>query len=116
MFGDPASTGKPVSDDLREGKRTVLLAITRERANPAQVRVLDRSVGDPQLSATAADEVRAVITSTGALAECELMIDRNVKEALSALDAAPIAGGRPRRAGRARHRLHSPQGLTASQS
>jgi len=91
VFGDPASTGKPVSDDLREGKRTVLLAITRERANPAQVRVLDRSVGDPQLSATAADEVRAVITSTGALAECELMIDRNVKEALSALDAAPIA-------------------------
>jgi geranylgeranyl diphosphate synthase type I len=91
VFGDPVKTGKPVNDDLREGKRTVLLAVTSERASPAQARVLDTAVGDPRLSATAADEVRAVITSTGALAECELMIDRNVKEALSVLEAAPIA-------------------------
>ena len=27
VFGDPAQTGKPASDDLREGKRTVLVAI-----------------------------------------------------------------------------------------
>jgi geranylgeranyl diphosphate synthase type I len=90
VFGDPARTGKPVSDDLREGKRTVLLAIARERSGQRQSRLLDRSVGDPGLSQDAADEVRAVITSTGALAECEQMIDGHVKEALSALDAAPI--------------------------
>ena len=29
-------------------------------------------------------------TGTGALADCEAMIDRNVKDALSALDSAPI--------------------------
>jgi geranylgeranyl diphosphate synthase type I len=33
-----------------------------------------------------------VIVGTGALAECELMIDRHVAQALSALDAAPITG------------------------
>src|SRR5579875_1799576 len=35
-FGDPSRTGKPVSDDIRAGKRTVLAALARERATPAQ--------------------------------------------------------------------------------
>jgi geranylgeranyl diphosphate synthase, type I len=90
VFGDPAKTGKPVADDLREGKRTVLLAIAHERASTAQADVLDRSIGNPELTDQGAEQVRAVITSTGALAECELMIDNNVKEALSALESAPI--------------------------
>ncbi|HUD37289.1 MAG TPA: polyprenyl synthetase family protein [Streptosporangiaceae bacterium] len=92
VFGDPAKTGKPVLDDLREGKRTVMLAIARERADPLQAAVLDRHVGDPQLDQEAARQVRAVITSTGALAECEAMISVRVKEALAALDNAPITG------------------------
>ena len=90
VFGDPARTGKPVIDDLREGKRTVMLAIARERADAGQAAVLDRAVGDPLLSEKGACQVRAVITGTGALAECEAMIDRNVKDALAALDSAPI--------------------------
>src|ERR671935_14720 len=36
VFGDPAATGKPAGDDLREGKRTVLIAATMKRASPAQ--------------------------------------------------------------------------------
>jgi geranylgeranyl diphosphate synthase, type I len=90
IFGDPARTGKPVTDDLREGKRTVLLAIARERANSEQEQILDRAVGDPGLTEPQAEQVRAVIAGTGALAECELMIENNVKEALAALDAAPV--------------------------
>jgi geranylgeranyl diphosphate synthase, type I len=90
VFGDPAQTGKPVTDDLREGKRTVMLAIAAERADAAQAELLDASIGDPGLSESQADQVRAIITSTGALAECESMIDASVKEALGALDDAPI--------------------------
>jgi geranylgeranyl diphosphate synthase, type I len=90
VFGDPARTGKPVIDDLREGKRTVMLAIARERADRAQCEVLDRWIGDPDLTESAAGRIRAVITGTGALADCEQMISVNVKEALAALDAAPI--------------------------
>jgi geranylgeranyl diphosphate synthase type I len=90
VFGDPVRTGKPVIDDLREGKRTVMLAIARERADREQAAVLDRAIGDPLLTEAGAEQVRAVITGTGALAECEAMIDRNVKEALAALDLVPI--------------------------
>ena len=90
VFGDPEQTGKPVIDDLREGKRTVLLALARERSDAEQAAVLDRCVGDPALTEQAAGQVREVITDTGALAECEQMISVNLKEALSALDGAPI--------------------------
>jgi geranylgeranyl diphosphate synthase, type I len=90
VFGDPALTGKPVSDDIREGKRTVLIAMARERASAAQTAMLDRYLGDPLLSEAAAAQIRATITGTGALDACELMIDKNVDEALRAARAAPI--------------------------
>ena len=90
IFGDPARTGKPAIDDLRAGKRTVLLAITQARASPAQAAVIDRWLGDPELDEAAAAEVRAVITSTGALAECEQLISRHLDQALGALATAPI--------------------------
>ncbi len=32
VFGDSALTGKPVGDDLREGKPTLLLAVAHDRA------------------------------------------------------------------------------------
>ena len=89
VFGNPAQTGKPASDDVREGKRTVLLAIARARAGAAQARVIDERLGDPQLDEAGAAEVAAVITDTGALAACEAMIGEHVAEALAALGQAP---------------------------
>jgi geranylgeranyl diphosphate synthase type I len=93
VFGDPAETGKPAGDDVREGKRTVLLAIARARAGAAQARVIDHRLGDPQLDEAGAAEVRAVITDTGALAACEAMIGERVAEAVAALGQAPITDG-----------------------
>src|SRR6516165_2549044 len=90
VFGDPAQTGKPASDDVREGKRTVLLAIARARAGAAQARVIDERLGDPRLDEAGAAEVQAVITGTGALAACETMIGEHVARALAALGQAPI--------------------------
>ena len=92
VFGDPGQTGKPAGDDLREGKRTVLLAIARARANAAQSAVLDRYLGDPFLGEAGTAAVREVIIDTGALAECEAMIERHVSAALAALARAPLTG------------------------
>ncbi|HUA42853.1 MAG TPA: polyprenyl synthetase family protein [Streptosporangiaceae bacterium] len=90
VFGDPARTGKPVSGDISEGKRTVLIALARERATAGQAEVLDRHLGDRKLTEAGAAEVKAVLTDTGAVAECEALIVAGVKEATSALDGAPI--------------------------
>jgi geranylgeranyl diphosphate synthase type I len=90
LFGDPAETGKPVSDDVREGKRTVLMAMARRRATPRQTAILDRHLGNPLVDDARAAAVREVIIETGALAECEKMIESNVAEALTALADAPV--------------------------
>jgi len=92
VFGDAAETGKPVTGDLREGKRTVLVTIAWSRASAEQARVLRRHLGDPQLDEAAAARVRSVLTETGALAECEQMIRSSVREALAALADAPFTG------------------------
>jgi geranylgeranyl diphosphate synthase type I len=92
VFGDPAQTGKPASDDLREGKRTVLVAIARERASAADRELLDRLLGDRLLGEAGAKQIRSILLETGALAECELMIDSSVAEGLAALEAAPMTG------------------------
>jgi geranylgeranyl diphosphate synthase type I len=90
VFGDPARTGKPAGDDLRDGKRTVLVALARERATAAQREVLDRGLGDRSLDEAGAADLRSVLTGTGALAECERMIEASVAEAVRALDRAPM--------------------------
>jgi geranylgeranyl diphosphate synthase type I len=90
VFGDPARTGKPVSGDISEGKRTVLMALARDRASASQARVLDRYLGDRGLTEAAAAQVTAVLIETGAVDECEALIAASVKEAIAALDGAPI--------------------------
>ncbi|HEX2314763.1 MAG TPA: polyprenyl synthetase family protein [Thermomonospora sp.] len=91
VFGDPAETGKPAGDDLREGKRTVLVAYTLERATAAQAAVVERRLGDPALDAEGVAELRSIIEDTGALAACEDLIDRYTAQAAEALEAAPVA-------------------------
>jgi geranylgeranyl diphosphate synthase type I len=92
VFGDPARTGKPADGDIADGKRTVLVALARERGSAAQAAVLDRHLGDRKLTAAAAAAVRTVLIDTGAVAECEHLIAAYRKEAIAALDGAPLPG------------------------
>ena len=77
VFGDPAVTGKPSGDDLRSGKRTVLLAEALERADstdPAAATLLRRGIGT-DLTDSQVRELCRAIESVGALAAVEEHID-----------------------------------------
>jgi geranylgeranyl diphosphate synthase, type I len=89
-FGDEQVTGKPVGDDLREGKPTPLLALATSRATVAQRRVLAR-VGDPELTTSDVSVIQDVFVGTGAVDEVENRIARLVDEAVAAIGDAPIA-------------------------
>ena len=63
VFGLEDQTGKTTIGDLREGKRTVLIAYannTREWTN------VERHIGDPELTEQDAEKVRALLISCGA--------------------------------------------------
>lgn len=81
VFGEEETTGKPVGDDLREGKSTLLMARARQRATEAQSRLL-AVVGDPGLSPSQVSEIQQVIRDTGALDEIEAEIDSYLQRAL----------------------------------
>ena len=93
VFGDPAVTGKPSGDDLRSGKRTVLLAEAVElaaKSDPLAANLLRSSIG-AQLTDAQVSELRDVIESVGALAAAEQRIAALTQRALDTLSAAPIS-------------------------
>ena len=84
VFGDPSVTGKPAGDDLREGKRTVLIAMTNERQSDAQREIARKYFGKPHIDAAGVAILQEIIESTGARAELEATIDRLTEESLTA--------------------------------
>ncbi len=89
VFGDSTITGKPVGDDLREGKLTPLLAASASRVDRAGARVMER-IGQPDLSPAEVAALQALLVDCGACDEVEAAIKGLVDEALGALEAAPI--------------------------
>ncbi len=90
VFGDPDTTGKPAGDDLREGKRTLLLAEAAQRADPEQASVLAAGIGVRDLSDERVEELRSVIIATGAREEVESVITARTQQALTALGAIDV--------------------------
>ena len=95
MFGDPEVTGKPAGDDLREGKRTVLMALgiqLAERAGRrADLTLLRTSLGRPDLDTTTLDAVRTLLVEVGAVRAIEERIEELTHAGLGALRIAPVA-------------------------
>lgn len=91
VFGNPELTGKPSGDDLREGKRTVLVAIARERLAPGQRRLLDELLGDPELGAEQVRMLQRTISECGAVDEVERIIADNLARATAVLADAPLS-------------------------
>lgn len=90
VFGDSAVTGKPSGDDLREGKRTLLIAYAREALPAGARRVLDELIGDPTLDDGQIAALQQTIVDSGALARVEAHITRFADDGDRALRGAPL--------------------------
>jgi geranylgeranyl diphosphate synthase type I len=91
VFGDPELTGKPAGDDLREGKRTLLVALAMANASPEQAERLRHGLGDRGIDAVEVTALREIIVSTGALDEVEKRIAAATETARAALDTTAVA-------------------------
>ena len=90
VFGDPKVTGKPAGDDLREGKRTVLVGLTRETLDGPVGRVFDEMLSSRELTEDQIRFLQQTIIGCGALKKTESMIDDLGTEALELLEKIEI--------------------------
>jgi geranylgeranyl diphosphate synthase type I len=90
VFGDPAVTGKPAGDDLREGKHTLLTALAMQAADAPQAEALRRGLGDRSLDDGQVRKLCEIIVATGAVTEVERRIAERAAQARAALDSPHI--------------------------
>jgi len=90
VFGQPEVTGKPAGDDLREGKRTVLVALTSAALDEKDAALLHDGLGNPNLSDKQVERIRELMVSSGAFAEHERLIEDKSRAVFEALDALEL--------------------------
>jgi len=90
VFGDSEVTGKPAGDDLREGKRTVLVAHAYAHAGAAGRNLLAQRLGDADLDAGGVADLQQVIVESGARESVEAMIEEAYSRAMTALAQAQM--------------------------
>ena len=93
VFGDPSVTGKPAGDDLREGKRTVLVALTLEaltERSPSMAESFEELLTSRELDTHQIAFMQKLIQDSGALAKTERMIVELGDRSLESLDAANL--------------------------
>ncbi|MEP6844046.1 MAG: polyprenyl synthetase family protein [Pseudolysinimonas sp.] len=91
VFGDPLVTGKPAGDDLREGKRTVLITLARQKLPASAARLVDELLGDSELDEQQIGMLQTAVRDSGAVEQVERVIAHNVNVATAALADAPLA-------------------------
>jgi geranylgeranyl diphosphate synthase type I len=91
IFGDPELTGKPAGDDLREGKRTAIIAVAREKLSASANAILDELLGDPDLTTDQVNMIRSTLQDSGAVDQIEKVITRNLDRACEAIEHADLA-------------------------
>jgi geranylgeranyl diphosphate synthase type I len=89
VFGDASVTGKPVGDDLREGKLTPLVAFAARRADRNGAKLLE-NLGRQDLDDATIAAMQAFLVECGARDEVEHEIERLVEQSLVALISTPI--------------------------
>lgn len=89
VFGSPAITGKPAGDDLREGKRTVLIALAHQRADPAARAALEADLGRANLDADSMAALAEILITTGARDGVERLIAQHSEAAQALLENPP---------------------------
>ncbi len=90
VFGDEKKTGKPVGADIREGKKTLLIAKALELADDKRKKILNSALGNVNVSEAEIKKVRKIIVSSGSLKFSENKADELVKISLKYINEMAI--------------------------
>jgi geranylgeranyl diphosphate synthase type I len=85
LFGSADETGKLPMDDVREGKRTMLIGRTLELASKDDVEFLEQQLGNEQLTEADFERCKQIITDCGALSQTQQEIQQSCEAAKQTL-------------------------------
>jgi geranylgeranyl pyrophosphate synthase len=85
LFGDPSVSGKPVGNDLREGKKTLYVQYAYQLGNDEQKAELQSIVGNQNVSVPDLQWVQEIVRELGAYQKVEDEIQKYLKDAKQAL-------------------------------
>jgi geranylgeranyl diphosphate synthase type I len=85
VYGDEATTGKSPLDDIKEGKRTLLVVKTLEAAPKRDAIFLERMLGSQELTMAELERCRGIIRQSGALEHAQQEVRRSAQMAQAAL-------------------------------
>lgn len=85
LKGDPRVTGKPVLNDLREGKRTLAVIHAIRRASREERLFLEKVLGNREASEEDLQRAREIIEELGGVERAEEVLRAHVQEALEVL-------------------------------
>jgi geranylgeranyl diphosphate synthase type I len=83
-------TGKPVGEDLREGKPTMMFALARDAATGDDAALLAARYGAADLTSDEVAALQEIFERTGARAAIEQQVAQLVDTALTGLKHAPL--------------------------
>lgn len=89
LYGDTVKTGKPVGNDLREGKKTLLVQVAYERCSTDEKKFFDTMIGDAHITHEQILKAAKIITDTGSLAYSQELAKRMVDDGIAALSVLP---------------------------
>jgi geranylgeranyl diphosphate synthase type I len=90
MFGDLGTVGKPVGEDLKEGKFTFLIFHALAAASPDERRDLESALGRPDLPDEDVARVQRLLEATGARAKVTEMVAERLRSARQTLDGLEL--------------------------
>lgn len=85
-FGDPAETGKPFANDIRTGKKTLLVERGLGLARGKDLKALERALGNPDASDAELQRAAYVLEQSGARAAAEQRTSELAAQALRAIE------------------------------
>jgi geranylgeranyl diphosphate synthase type I len=88
LYGDPKVTGKPVGNDVREGKKTLLLQEAFQRGSAQEQQILENACGKA-ISKDTLSMVQNIVKDTGSLEYSRQMAKQLVDEGILELQDLP---------------------------
>ncbi len=85
LFGNEEELGKPVTSDLAEGKKTLLIIKALESGSSEDRKIIMGALGNPAVTYEQLEKVRDVVRNTGSLDYSRNLAESLVKEAKNAL-------------------------------